>query len=104
MSKPDGSDLPGPLVLELDGEIDVARAEDVVARGEKLLQGATSAGQRLVVDMGRVEFIDSSGLSALLRLRGRAEERGVAVALRDVPRRVSVLLQLAGLDEVFPID
>jgi anti-sigma B factor antagonist len=46
------------------------------------LAGALQAGARnLVVDLSAVEFIDSSGLSALLSANSRARERGGAVAL-----------------------
>jgi anti-sigma B factor antagonist len=87
-------------VLVLSGEIDMACADDVVAGGEQLLRDAPNA-RDLVVDLGQVEFIDSSGLSALLRLRRTAQGRDIAVALRDVPRSVSVLLRLAGVQDVF---
>ena len=58
----------GPLVLSLTGEIDLSQADRTVERGNELLRTA-KAGQRLVIDMRRVRFIDSSGLSGLLRLR-----------------------------------
>jgi anti-sigma B factor antagonist len=92
-----------PLVLQLAGQIDVAQAPSVVAQGERLLAGG-EAGQCLVVDLGSVEFLDSSGLSALLRLRRDASERGIDISLRDVPRSVGAVLKLAGLEQVLPVE
>jgi anti-sigma B factor antagonist len=107
-SVPDSADTSGacaaaPLVLALSGEVDLAQSDKVVARGESLLQTAV-AGQRLVIDMSKVRFIDSSGLSGLLRLRRLAEQRGVGVSLRAVPDQVAALLRLAGIDQVLPAE
>jgi anti-sigma B factor antagonist len=92
---------PSPPVLELAGEIDLARSEEIVTRGERLLD-ESAAGQPVVVDLARVQFIDSSGLSALLRLRRLALARGRSVVLRDVPPFVARLLSLSGVDQVLP--
>jgi anti-sigma B factor antagonist len=101
-SVPDDSErAAAPLVLTLSGEVDLAQSERVVDRGSELLRTA-AAGQRLVIDMGRVRFIDSSGLSGLLRLRRMAEQCNVPISLRDVPEQVMGLLRLAGLEQVLP--
>jgi anti-anti-sigma factor len=93
----------GPLVLSLAGEIDLAQADRTVERGNELLRTA-KAGERLVIDMRRVRFIDSSGLSGLLRLRRLAEQQSVSVYLRDVPDQVAGLLRLSGIDQVLPTE
>jgi anti-anti-sigma factor len=46
--------------------------------------------------------MDSSGLSALVRLRRAAEAKGTQLLLRDVPDRVSSVLRLTGMSEYFP--
>jgi anti-anti-sigma factor len=89
----------GTLVLDLSGELDIARTHEIVARGAALLEDA-GPGHRLVVDLSRVGFIDSSGLSALLRLRRTAVARDVAMSLRGVPPVVAAVLRLSGLDQV----
>lgn len=98
---PDLEDGAAPLVLELSGDIDVAYADEIVSRGEALMSGA-AIGRRIVVDLGKVQFIDSSGLSGLLRLRRLAVARGLDIALRDIPPNVGVLLSLSGIDQVLP--
>jgi anti-sigma B factor antagonist len=98
----DRSDPERP-VLVLSGEIDLACADDVAEAGVALLHH-TPGPARIVVDLGAVEFLDSSGLSALLQIRRAAVAQGVEVALRDVTRSVGVLLQLTGVEELFDVD
>lgn len=98
---PDTDDESAPLVLELSGDLDMARSDEIVVRGEELLHHAVD-GRQLVVDLARVDFLDSSGLSGLLRLRRLALERGVSIALRDVSPRVSVVLSLSGVEQALP--
>jgi anti-sigma B factor antagonist len=55
------------------------------------LDGALQGGARnLVIDLTAVEFIDSSGLSALLTASSQARERGGAVALVHGERPPSI--------------
>ena len=92
---------PVAATLRLRGDIDLATADDVAAEGGKLLTDS-GPGIRLIIDLGEVSFLDSSGLSALVRLRRVAEKQGSQVLLRNVPHRVAVLLELSGLAEHFP--
>ena len=90
------------VTLRLRGDIDLATADDVLAEGSALLNEAGS-GVALVVDLVDVTFLDSSGLSALVRLRLAAEAQGGQVLLSNVPDRVAALLELSGLTEYFPL-
>jgi len=92
---------PPAAMLRLSGDIDLATADDVVTRGADLLTHS-APGVPLIVDLGAVTFLDSSGLSALVRLRRAAEAQGSQVLLRDVPDRVAARLELSGLAEYFP--
>jgi anti-sigma B factor antagonist len=60
------------LVLEIGGEIDVYTAPRL---RERLLEMVNSGEKHIVVDLGRVEFLDSTGLGVLVgahrRLRAR---------------------------------
>lgn len=103
MPDPVASHRAATAVLELSGEIDVARSDAVLAEGEALLD-QTPRGDRLVVDVAEVEFIDSSGLSALLRLRRLAGERDVTIVLRNVPHFMASVMRVGGLEGVFPTE
>ena len=65
-------------VVALAGEITFSNVNGL----GRELAGALQAGARnLVIDLTAVEFIDSSGLSALLTASAQARERGGTVAL-----------------------
>lgn len=62
-----------------------------------------SASPFLVVDLSGVEFVDSSGLAALLAAIKAARRQGGDVALAGPRPRVRALIELTRLDDVVPI-
>jgi anti-sigma B factor antagonist len=88
--------LPAIMVVELSGEIDLATHEDVAADIQACLDHEPP---RLVVDMSRVRFIDSLGLSILIQAYEKARQR--AVDLRIVANTTQ--LRLTGLDQYLPL-
>ena len=87
-------------VIDVVGEFDLAATSEFAACAQLLLQSV----QRVVVDLSKVSFLDSSGLNALLRLRQAANEAGGSVTLRDPTDRVRKLLSRAGLTDILPIE
>lgn len=69
------------LVAAVHGEIDLATAPTLVAAVESELEPQASVTARVVVDLSEVEFLDSSGLNALVRLEQTLAGRGVDVRL-----------------------
>jgi anti-sigma B factor antagonist len=90
-----------PVTLSLRGDIDMDNADDVITQGTQLLTGC-GPDSPLVIDLATVTFMDSSGLSALVRLRRAAEANHRQLMLHAVPERISVLLRLCGLTAQFP--
>jgi anti-sigma B factor antagonist len=87
-------------VLEVSGEVDVYTAPALRDRIADLLD----AGQhRLVVDLGGVEFLDSTGLGVLVAGLNRAREVGGSLLLVCPQERVLKLFRITGLDEVFTV-
>ncbi|KQY59853.1 hypothetical protein ASD11_10035 [Aeromicrobium sp. Root495] len=86
-------------VITLTGDIDIETARDLRAH---FIEHVTDPASRVVVDMSGVEFMDSSGLGALVGgwqiLRDTGELR-VAGALPAVER----VFRLTGMHEVFPL-
>lgn len=93
----------GCMVVSAAGEIDWATAP--VLREQ--LAGAMAAANppRIFLDLAKVTFLDSSGLSVMIRARRQAEGRGGWVALVVPADRSHVrrILQMTGTDQVFPI-
>jgi anti-sigma B factor antagonist len=53
----------------------------------------------VIVDLAGVEFIDSTGLSVLVRAQQQASERGVDFGVRNPRAQAHRLLSLTGLEE-----
>ena len=95
-------ELEGVPVVRLAGEIDLAAAPTVRDRLSALalhLAGRGPGGRGVVVvDLGEVTFIDSTGLSMLVAAHGRFAGSGMELRVASVPARVRQVLQLTGLD------
>ena len=84
------------LIGEMDaGTVDVFR--NAVAEIEQ------TGVDRVVLDLGELDFIDSTGLGALVAVNRRFREADGDVVLCDVRVRVAKLLELTGLDKAFTI-
>ncbi|MFC8952042.1 STAS domain-containing protein [Streptomyces sp. NPDC057101] len=89
----------GP-VLQVVGELDYTTATQL----RETVAGVTlRPGLRLVLDLGGMEFCDSSGITALLAARALALAAGADIALAAVPARTLRIMNIVGLDQVFTL-
>src|SRR5258708_3988520 len=96
---------PGPddvHVVRVSGEVDMSHEEEL----RRELRAAVAADSKgIVVDLTECEFIDSTGIRALLLSReaqhaeGEAERLAVAASTEQILRILSVM----GIDRVIPI-
>ncbi|MED7950452.1 STAS domain-containing protein [Streptomyces sp. BE20] len=94
--------LAGP-VLECSGELD----QDQTARLHRALRralAARTAPPMLLVDLNAVTFMDSAGLTTLLRVRIEVASQGTEVHLARPSRQVAPLLEITGAGQIFPVD
>ncbi|WP_393061530.1 STAS domain-containing protein [Streptomyces sp. LN549] len=89
----------GP-VLEITGDLDHATAPELRQAVDRL---TLASGQLLVVDLTGLQFVDSSGITALLVARNLATEQGGDMALAAVPANTARILRIVGLDRVFTL-
>ena len=90
----------GCAVVEVAGEVDVYSApalEDCISRA------IDDGGADLIVDMSRVEFLDSTGLGVLVKALKRTRESGGSLRLVATDERVIKVFRITGLDAVIPI-
>lgn len=87
-------------VLAVAGEVDVYTGPTLRDRISDLLDSGSHA---LVVDLGRVDFIDSTGLGVLVGALNRSRELGGTLHLVCAQERVLKLLRITGLDQVFVV-
>jgi anti-anti-sigma factor len=86
--------------LSLAGELDLA---NVAAFGEAIEDCRGAGCEAVVLDLGALEFIDSTGIAAILMAHDRLG--GDGSALRIVPSRsgaVSRLFELVGVAQSLP--
>ena len=84
-------------VLVLSGRLDVRVAADVRLAVERAVERAEGD---LVLDLGRLEGLDATGLGVLVGAHRRAGRSGRTLVLRDAPEPVSRLLRRTRLDRV----
>lgn len=83
----------GTVSLALEGELDLAGAPEM----EASLAAAEQQGPtRLVIDLGRLQFIDSTGLRLLLQADARAKEQGYELVLRPGEQAVQRVFEVTG--------
>ena len=83
-------------MLLVAGELSLAEAP-ILER--HLADALTRASSPVVVDLAGVEFIDSTGLSVLVRAQQQATERGVEFGVQNPRAQAHRLLSLTGLEE-----
>jgi anti-sigma B factor antagonist len=91
----------GWTLVTLRGELDVASARDLRERLLDILNRLTPSG--VILDLSRVEFIDSSGTAVLVRTERRARLIGCTLVLVAPSAPVSRVLQICGLDQHFVV-
>jgi len=84
----------------ISGEVDLSNSAEV----RKTLLGALKTTPEVKVDLSAVEYIDSSGIAAMVEGLQFANSNGRTFKLTNPSRQVRSILELARLDQVFDID
>ena len=95
------SDLDGASVVALEGRI--VLGEESQSLREKLKSLIAEGKKDIILNMARVEYIDSTGVGILVALHVSAKTQGVTLKLSNLGRRFNDLLQLTKLVTVFEV-
>jgi anti-sigma B factor antagonist len=91
----------GTYVVRVVGEVDIAHEQEMHA---ELRRAASRESKGIVVDLTECEFIDSSGIRALLLSRedqhSEGEER---LAVAATSEQILRILSVMGVDKVIPV-
>lgn len=68
-----------------------------------VMDAAESGAKTLLIDCQAVEFMDSSGLSALVMSLKTVREVGGKLFLCSINEQLNMLLELTGMDSVFDV-
>lgn len=87
-------------VLYARGELDLDTAPRLLAEVERRLAAGVGA---LIVDLGGLTFIDSTGLGTMVACWRRALQSDATLALADPTPDVAMTLEITGLDRILPM-
>jgi anti-sigma B factor antagonist len=94
------SGAPDRSVISVKGDID--------AYGGHALRDAITDSIELdhdvIIDLSEVDFVDSAGVGVLVGAHRAAQKAGRRFAIRRPSHRVSVLLEVTGLNRLFAIE
>jgi anti-sigma B factor antagonist len=96
----DIEDRAGTSVVRLQGELTDRSGQDLVNAAKRLLE---KDGARMIIDLGQVSFMGSSGLGDLVRLTAQANSQGARIILANLTPFVSGLLNTTRLEKFFEV-
>lgn len=82
------------------GEVDVFTAPALDAELTRLVSDGRAD---LVVDLSRVDFLDSTGLSVLVKALARVREAEGSLSVVVTAERVAKVFRITGLDTLIPL-
>ena len=86
-------------VVSVSGEVDLSWSSDV----REAILDAINGNPAVLVELSDVNYIDSSGIAALVEGYQTAKVKSVQFGLLEISDAVRSVLELARLDQVFPI-
>ena len=89
------------VILELSGRM--TEGKDTDALSDRINKKIDGGLKKLIFDLNKVHWIDSSGLGLLIRAYTRMQKAGGELKLARVTRSVNSLLQMTKLTTVFAI-
>lgn len=96
------SDESGTGVISAPIEFDAAVAPGVGKVLQEALQNLEI--KRIILDLGRTAFIDSTGIHALLAFHGEAAEIGKPYILKNIGQQTRKVLGIAGVNDWLNIE
>jgi anti-anti-sigma factor len=79
-------------LLQLSGEFDLAAMDEFL----DVAMAAVDGRRVVVLDLSNLDFMDSSGIRAILKLADKVDEKGVV--LRNPKQNVRAVIRIAGLE------
>jgi anti-sigma B factor antagonist len=88
------------VTVTVEGEVDVATAPALRDELYRLIERGT---KRIVVDLGGMDFIDSTGLGVFVGALKRSRERGGELELQSLKPAARKIFDITGLSSAFNI-
>lgn len=92
--------LPDGLLLTVSGDIDFGSSP---AMRNTILNELASGPARLVINLAKVTYMDSSGIATFIEALQQQRKAGHKLILTELQPRVMSIFQIAKLDNLFTI-
>ena len=90
----------GLMICRVDGDIDINCSPDLKKVFDKLISQKTP---KIVIEMTRVVYVDSSGLATLVGILKNMRSYGGKMRLAGMSPKVKSLFEITKLDKLFEI-
>jgi anti-sigma B factor antagonist len=90
----------GSVILSPEGDVDLSASPSLRTR---LHEALNNKPDRLVIDLSRVDYMDSSGVATLVESLQIARRGSTTLVLANLRDRVRSVFEIARLDTVFTI-
>ena len=87
------------LHIDVSGRFDFGLHQDF----RKASEQAKSGVSQIIIDLGKVDYLDSSALGMLLVLRDRVGESKGAVKIKNIKPDVKKILEIANFGQLFTL-
>lgn len=88
------------MILSPEGDVDLGASPSLRTR---LHEALNQQPDRLIIDLGGVEYMDSSGVATLVESLQIARRSDTTLVLANLRDRVRAVFEIARLDTVFTI-
>ncbi len=87
----------GVFVFQVNGEINISTSPELKKNFEK------QPSKKIVVDLEKVNYIDSSGLATLVEILKKTKSQSGSLGLAGMSDKVKSLFEITKLDKLFSI-
>ena len=87
-------------VVHLNGEIDM----EVSDKARNIILPLIEAGHEVQINLSKVDYMDSSGISVLIESHQKALEKNTKVIIKDVSKSVLKVIMMAKLEQILNLE
>ena len=87
-------------IVHLNGEIDM----DVADKARQTILPLIEAGHEVHLNLSKVDYMDSSGISVLIESHQRALEKNTKVVIKEVSKSVLKVIMMAKLEQILNLE
>ena len=87
-------------IVHLTGEVDM----DVADKARQSILPLIEAGHEVHLNLSKVEYMDSSGISVLIESHQKALEKNTKVIIKEVSKSVLKVIMMAKLEQILNLE